>query len=296
MPSQSDNLPEALRDRVLARLGLAHDMSVDMNGLRTLYAAWCAHVPFDNMRKLIALFSNPDDRLPGCDAVDFFEHFLANGNGGTCWPSSNALFSLVYSCGFDARRVAGSMRDVDMINHGSTKVRLDGHDWLIDSSILSDEPLPLGAELFVGSNPVFATEVEPVGDTHLVWFHAPPNPGFFPCRLLVDPADHQFYVDRYEASRQRSPFNQYVYARRNVAGAMVVVRGPTMYRKSARGIEQIELSRDELRTVLRDEIGFNETLIAQWIACGAMEASYQPPVSPPPPPVVALPPSQRIAS
>jgi N-hydroxyarylamine O-acetyltransferase len=110
-PSQAAGLDDELRDRVLDRLGFPAAPSRDLEGLRALYGAWCASVPFDNTRKMIALRTAGGDPLPGGDARDFFESFLAHGTGGTCWPTSNALFELLRSAGFEARRVAGSMRD-----------------------------------------------------------------------------------------------------------------------------------------------------------------------------------------
>src|SRR4051812_16957422 len=131
-----EHLDAALRAQVLARLGLASAPATDLNGLRTLYAAWSSTMPFDNIAKLIALRTDSPGNLPGIDAAEFFERYLEHGVAGTCWPSSNALFTLLADLGFPARRVAGSMRDMGIVSHGSVKVRLDGIDWLLDSSML----------------------------------------------------------------------------------------------------------------------------------------------------------------
>jgi uncharacterized membrane protein len=79
-------------------------------------------VPFDNVRKLIALRLAHAPPLPGTYAADFFEHWLAHGTGGTCWSSSNALQMLLVALGFTTRRIAGSMRDLGIITHGSTQL------------------------------------------------------------------------------------------------------------------------------------------------------------------------------
>jgi len=71
--------------------------------------------PFDNLQKMISLRAG-DQRLTGHDASEFFENFLAHGSSGTCWPSSNALFTLLTSLGFDARRVAGAMFNMPAIH------------------------------------------------------------------------------------------------------------------------------------------------------------------------------------
>ena len=161
IPDDSGGLHPALREQVLDRLGLPGPPRTDLEGLAALYGAWCARVPFDNVRKMIALRSRPDGPLPGLGAQDFFEQWMAHGAGGTCWPTSNALFELARALGFEARRVAGSMRDLGVVNHASVKVRADGREWLVDSSQLTNVPLPLDDQVFVHDDPVFPAEVEP---------------------------------------------------------------------------------------------------------------------------------------
>jgi len=123
----SPGLTTSLRDRVLTRLGFDTAPAPDLAGLGALYAAWCARVPFDNVRKMIAL-RTPGAALPGITAEDFFEEWMRHGAGGTCWPSSHALCGLLASCGFDARRVVASMRDTGTGSHGTVKVRVEGRD------------------------------------------------------------------------------------------------------------------------------------------------------------------------
>ena len=282
-----------VRDRILERLGLPAAPGADLEGLRTVYAAWCATVPFDNVRKMIALHAGGSRPLPGRDAGDFFEHWLAHGAGGTCWPTSHALCELLGAVGFDARRVAGSMRDLGLLTHGSVKVRIAGADWLADSSMLTGIPLPLGTEIFVSPDPVFAAEVEPVDGTHVVWVDLPPNEAYLPCRLLVDPADPAAYAAMYEASRERSPLNRRLYARRNRPGELLVLFSSRRLSKTAGGVTTRELSRAEMRASLIDEIGLSPALVDEWIAAGGLEASFQAQSGSPPPPVARRPPSQR---
>lgn len=88
---------------------------------------------------------------------------LTHGVGGTCWSTGNALCGLLTSLGFDARRVAGSMRDRGYIGHGSVKVRIDDTDWLADPSMLTDIPIPLTDEIFISGDLVYGSESEPGG-------------------------------------------------------------------------------------------------------------------------------------
>ena len=269
-----------LRGRVAARLDLDATLPLDLVGLRRLYAAWCRNVPFDNVRKLIALRTGDTGDLPGGDAEDFLENFLRHGTGGTCWSSSNALFELVASYGFNARRVAGSMRDLGVPGHGSVKVRIDDADWLVDSSMLMMYPIPIGDVLHVDRHPVFGVEVEPIDGTHVLWFDTPPYDEYFPCRLLLDPVDHAFYLERYEISRTKGPFNHHLSVRYNRGDARTVLQGHTRHRKTTAGVQSDALTRDELCAALRDDVGMSEDIVSQWATCGALDAAFEPPQTP----------------
>lgn len=290
--SFSDTLSHDLRERVRKRLGLDSALSPDLEGLRALYAAWCSHVPFDNVRKLIAVRSGDTGPLPGINANDFLEHFLAHGTGGTCWSSSNALFEFTVSFGFDARRVAGSMRDLGVPGHGTIKVRIDAADWIIDSSMLQMFPIPLRDSLHVDRHALFGVEVEPSDGSHLIWFDTPPYDQYFPCRLLIDPVDYAFYDERYEMSRTRGPFNHHLSVRYNRDGARSVLQGHTRHRQTSRGVTSTTLTRDGLVAALRDEVGISAEMVDRWVACGALDAAFEPPINPPAP-LVNKPPSQR---
>jgi N-hydroxyarylamine O-acetyltransferase len=282
-----------LRDRVLERLGLPGPPAPDLAGLRALYRAWCLHVPFDNVRKMIALRSGELRPLPGGHAEDFFAHWLANGCGGTCWPGSNALEELFQAAGFRARRVAGSMGDSGVVNHGSVKVTVDGRDWVVDSSLLTLVPLPLGGEVYMHRETLLAAEVEPEAGTHLIWVETPPHSGFVCCRLLVDPSDHPAYLAAYERTRESSPFNQRLYARRHRPGEIVMLIGRTRLVKTVRGTASAELTADGICQALRDDFGFSGELIDEWTRSGGLADSLAPPDAAKPPSPARLPPSRR---
>jgi len=294
MPLDDGPLPPALARRVLEHLGFPEPPPPTREGLSALYRAWCERVPFDNTLKMMALRSGAEGELPGTRAADFFASWLAHGTGGTCWPSSNALHALFRAAGFDARRVAGSMRDLGVISHGSVKVRIDGLDWLVDSSMLVNAPLPLGHDVFISGDPVVPAEVEAVDGTHLVWWHAPPGDAYLPLRLLTDPAPFDVYVDGYQRSRERSPFNQRLYARRNRSGELVILVGRTRYSRTAAGVTSSDLTPADLRRSLRDDIGLSEAHVDGWVSTGALEASFAPPAGGQPPvPAARMPPSMR---
>ena len=71
MSLQTAELSVDLLEQVLSRLGLADRPAPTLDGLQTLYAAWCRKVPFDNVRKLIHLHSHAPGPLPGDDPAEF---------------------------------------------------------------------------------------------------------------------------------------------------------------------------------------------------------------------------------
>lgn len=256
-----DTLRESTSARVLGRLGLAN-LRPDRDGLQRLYRAWCRAVPFDNVRKRIVLCRGTADPLPGGTAEDFFGAWLAHGTGGTCWPTSNALYVLLRDCGFAARRIAASMRDMDVHNHGSVIVRVDGEDYLVDSSILCEAILPLRrGERVQIDDPVHPIALEPVGASFRIWFGLTMNTDTMPCRLLTDPVDHDFYLERYECSRQMSPFNDRLYARRNYDGSLVSYIGNARFVKTASGVEAAEMSAADLASGLVRELGLSQAVV-----------------------------------
>jgi arylamine N-acetyltransferase len=266
-----------LVERVLARLDLSPGLDRDLAGLKSVYEAWCLNVPFDNTAKLIALGNHSRGLLPGIDPTDFFERFLSHNVGGTCWPTSNSLFELLSALGFRARRAAGSMRDTGIVSHGTTKVRIDDCDWLVDSSMLTNGPLPLGSGEFASADPLIPVEVKVESGDHMIWWDLPPNPSPIPCRLLHDDVSHDFYIERYEASRLRSPFNERVYARRNLGDRILIVTGSRRLEKTRHGIDDSTLTDAQLYESLTEEIGISAAILEQLKETPAWSASFIPP-------------------
>lgn len=294
VPPKDNSLSDDLLARVKTRLGIPDDVKNDLDGLRSVYAAWCSHVPFDNMRKMISLRSGPDAKLAGLDAEDFLENYLANGTGGTCWPSSNGLYALVRSFGFNARRVAGSMFDVPDINHGTIKVDLDGQDWLVDSSMLTYEPFALTDETYIKTSPN-AVETEIANGDFMIWADFPPMPEFIPCRLRKDPVDDDFYHERYEVfSRTQSPFNDRLYFRKGGPEGTTLILGNTRFRRvGTDGLDVQEFDRDGLYNYLVDEAGVSKALVDRWVESGSLESTFSDAERPSPPEIKRPRPSRR---
>ncbi len=267
-------LGDGLLTRVRLALGILGEMPVSVDGLFKLYAAWCREVPFDNIRKMIDLSGG--GRLSGLSAFEFFENWLEHGTGGTCWPSSNALCTLLRSLGFDARRVAGSMYDLGMINHGTVKVRIDGEDWLADTCMLTHRPVPVNGEFFVDNSNEARIEVEPVEHSHVIWYDFVPSPVYVPCRLSTDPVDAALYEERYEVfSREYSPFNDRLYFRTGGPDGASVILGNVRFRRTDDGMEIHEFTRDGLCEHLTS-LGASADIIERWINAGGLERSFDP--------------------
>jgi len=253
-----------LIERVLGKLGFDAEPGIDRAGLERLYLAWCRAVPFDNVRKRIALLEGSPGPLPGGRPEDFLTTWLEHGTGGTCWPSSNGLHALVRACGFDVRRISASMFDRNDHNHGSLVVRLGGEELLVDSSILNAAPIPLrpGAETRL-EDPVHPIRVEPVGASHLLHWGMAQSLDTMPCRLMSDPVDEAFYLERYEISRTYSVFNNALYARRSLPDRLVSLVGAQRFEKTATGVRSRVLAPDELREALIEELGLSEAIVAR---------------------------------
>jgi hypothetical protein len=113
------------------------------------------------------------------------------------------------------------------------------------------------------------------------------------CRVLQDPAQAGWYEAAYEASRERSPFNQRLYARRNFPGEVRLYVGATRFSKTATGVETRELSREELPAALRNELGLSVRLVDEWVRSGCLDSSLEPSTRPKPPPPSGVRPSLR---
>ena len=254
-------------DDVLQRLGLADRPDPDLAGLERVYLAWCRNVPFDNLVKRIHLVSGGDAPIPNGPVDAFYASFLAHGTGGTCWPSSNALYALVTELGFDARRASAAMADLStgpIHSHGTVLVRIDGADYWVDSSMLTDRPLPVRpGEATVIDDPVNPVRADPVGVSWRVWWRVPIADGELPCLLLDDDVDEVHYFARYEWSRENSPFNTAVYATRNFDGHKLTVAFGKRFERTTDAMTVTELDgRTERDTVLVEELGYSEEIVA----------------------------------
>ena len=286
-----------LFERVLQRFGLAAVPSADLQGLNALYGGWCANVPFDNTRKMVALRTGGHGPLPGIDPVDFLDAWLDHGTGGTCWPSCNALFALLERCGFDAERTTASMMDLSTPNHSTILVRLDGDDYFVDSSMLLNRALRLTRDRRVlDPDPLKPIEYETVDGAIRLWFEFPRLPGhpYLPCRLMERGVTRSAFQEAYEVSRTVSPFNTQLYATRNFPDRIEVFHGRTQVTRDRSGsFATREHDGDTLRLALTDTVGLSPSFVEAWVRSGALEDSLAQHPVPDLPPVSDVQPSKR---
>lgn len=258
-------LPLGRRDAVLDRFGFSTCPPIDVQGLRDTYRAWCRHVPFDNVRKLIALQSGSNDPLPGLEPDDFFGHWLRHGTGGTCWPSSSALVAFLTSVGFGVRPVAGEMFETGELSHGSAIVSIGGAELLVDSSMLTDAPLEFAGDDASVTDPVHPFVAEPVEGSWRFRFGFVFEPIGTPVfwRMVVDPAPADVYAQRYERSRQNSVFNDSRFARRNDEAGICALVKDTYFTKTPAGISsEPDLDPAGQDRVMVETFGYSEEIIA----------------------------------
>lgn len=215
MPN-TEQLPAGLVERVLAGLGFSGPPAPDLDGLKTVYAAWCRRVPFDNVLKRIHLASGDPGPLPGDDDSRFFESWLRFGTGGLCWAGNGALCSLLTALNFSAARgLATMLTGPDPPpNHGTVVVACDGRRFVVDASMLHGEPLPLDDYRPTGvGHPAWGVCcTRQSGRWHIYWRPLHMTGGLV-CRIDRLDAPRDAFLRLNEETRRWSPFNYSLYAR-----------------------------------------------------------------------------------
>ncbi|MHC4302981.1 MAG: arylamine N-acetyltransferase [Planctomycetota bacterium] len=254
-------------ERVLEQLGLHERPTVDLAGLNTVYAAWCGSIPFDNVQKRIWFSGDRTTPVTGGDPTEFFANWLAHGTGGTCWPTSGAMYALLKSLGFPARRIAGAMihtgeRNPEDAGHGSVLVALDGVDYLVDASILAFEVLPVvAAQRARSGRGIHAIEAVPTETGFDVLWRSGRDretPVTFRTQPQFDPVDHRFFLEGYERSKTSSPFNRALYSCRRSADSIVSLVRYTMITVAADDTTTVnDIDEARRKDVLVDVFGFS---------------------------------------
>ena len=206
-----------LLEQVLSKLGLAERPAPTLDGLQTLYAAWCRKVPFDNVRKLIHLSSHTSGPLPGDDPAEFLAAWLAYGTGGTCWAGNGALHTVLVTLGFRAARGMGTMRANPEAapTHGTVLVTCEETRYLVDASILHSSPLPLHESTPTGvAHPAWGVHCRKRDGIWYIRWRPVHQPEGLDCRLQYLHVSRETFRERHEQSRAWSPYMRAPFAGR----------------------------------------------------------------------------------
>jgi arylamine N-acetyltransferase len=265
MSLQTEGLSMGLLEQVLSKLGLADRPAPTLNGLQTLYAAWCQKVPFDNVQKLIHLHRNDPGPLPGDDPVEFFETWLTYGTGGTCWAGNGALHALLVSLGFCASRGIGTMLSVPQAppNHGTVLVTWEEACYIVDASILHSAPLPLDAYTPTGVvHPAWGIQCSKRDGSWYIRWRPLHRPEGMDCRLEYMQVTRETFREHHEQTRAWSGFNYELHARSMRREAIVgVAHGQRVEFDGAGGVHHTPLAGDDRLRVLVDELGMQEEIV-----------------------------------
>jgi N-hydroxyarylamine O-acetyltransferase len=248
-------------DEVVELLGFDARPDADLDGLHDVYRAWCRRIPFDNLRKLVALhFEMPE--IPGIDPADFFAAWQFTGAGATCWGGNNAIHALLIGLGFDARLHAASMSDAE-VNHGTTIVEIDGDRFMVDTAILTDAPVPLIPETPASvDHEGYVTRAVPDPAGWLIDCQTREPDVRFPCRIH-DEMDHAASVAANEKSRTWSPFNDGIMAKINDASGTWWLKDGELTRIDRSGTTSSKLSDAEIDEFLVETTGHLPQLVAE---------------------------------
>ena len=260
-----EHIKPALTERVLERLGMAQLPSIDEAALTAVYRRWCQSIPFDNILKRIQACSGVQGPLPGATPTEFFDTWLATGAGGTCWAGNGALYALLKTLGFPARRglstmVAQSRQHLTgpVPRHGTVVVDFGDGPLIVDATMMHDQPIRLAPG--ASEHPVWGTAVHRLDEHwHIRW--KPLGRPHVDCRVedLQVPAD-TFHV-QHEISRDISRFNQAIICR---LGRPDQLHGIVLGNKVVRGPDGTEtfapLDTEAMRKLLVEEFGISEQL------------------------------------
>jgi arylamine N-acetyltransferase len=218
VPAESALSP-LLQERVLALLGFSATPEPTYENLKRLYFTWGQRVPFDNIRKLIYVRSGAAGALPGRTPDDFFEAWLKHGTGGTCWPSTGALHSLLQSLGYAAERALATVLPQvhgTSSDHAAVRVTMDGAEYLIDSALRCGEPLRLRTDADTGiAHPAWGVQcARRNGQWYIAWRPLHRVRGLT-CRIDSFGATEAAYHACYDQTRTEGPFNHKISFRIN---------------------------------------------------------------------------------
>jgi arylamine N-acetyltransferase len=266
---QEPALAPGLVERVLTKFGLRRRPALDLAGLNTLYAAFSANVPFDNVLKRIWFASSQTTPLPGGDPNEFFNNWLQHGTGGTCWPLNGGMYALASALGFEARRIVGSVIVEGYpqgANHGSVLVNLDGINYLVDAWMASFKVLPLisnkPSSTGHGIHDISAVPTET--GLEIITYSGFNREQPLPVRPEpeYDPVDHAFFLARYDRTKTVGFFNDAIFICRHFPESILTMGRKSKFHLAADGtLSKTEPTEAQRKMALIEEFALSEEIV-----------------------------------
>lgn len=252
-------------ERLLEKLGFSGLPEPDLEALHAVYKCWSRGIGYDNVQKRVYFGEGGEGPFPLADPNDFVDAYLRHGTGGSCWVVAETFFGLLHRIGFDVRRVAGQMLECDdpmKPNHGSVIVTIDGIEYAADPSMCGEEAIALlpGQETAAASK---AHGLWSRGDGNYWW-----RPGH--SRVAIeyttqfDPCTYDFFLERYEKTKEFSLFNTILYVRRNTSEGILTIGRGNLIRVDHDGELSAEpLDPAKLRAFLVEHMGLSEEIVSR---------------------------------
>lgn len=150
-------------------------------------------------------------------------------------------------------------------NHATVRVTVGGTGYLMDSSLLCGEPLPLDGENATSiSHPAWGVRcAQRDGRWHIAWRPLHKTDGF-ECRIEHFDAGEQDFLTFHEATRPWSPFNYELTARLNRGDEVIGASfGHAVTLGSDGTVTREPISTTERNRLLIEGLGLSEEIVSQ---------------------------------
>lgn len=260
----TDLRPEIL-EKVLDRFGFTGMPDPTRETLDEIVKQWSRQVGYDNVLKRIYIAERQTGAFPSQDPNDFLTAFLDHGVAAGCWPSTEAMYGVLFLLGFRVSRLAGTMPEVPdpmMPAHGGLDVYIDGRTFRADPSLGAEASLELiEGRRTAHDNPAHGLWCE--GDGIVWWYPGHMRKPLSTVFWLKD-LSPAFYAYRNEATKAFSIFNHSLYVRRNRGGGVLTFgRGHLITVDPQGNLAAEPVEPGNVKSLLVEQFGISEAMAAR---------------------------------